>query len=96
MSANQDKNRPDGRFRAVFDFYVMETSKKTEVLDFIRAHPGCTSTAVADELYGKQLWSGWIFARRDIDALCNEGLVEERFDSGISTFYATEQQEEVV
>ena len=32
-------------------------------------------------------WSGWIFARNDISALCDEGLVDERFYRGISVFY---------
>lgn len=41
-------------------------------------------------VYGRQKWSGWIFARRDIDTLIDEGLVEERFDQGISKFYAKE------
>lgn len=71
----------------------METSKKDEVLAFIREHPGCTSTAIADELYGKWRWSGWIFARNDISALCDEGLVDERFYRGISVFYPVEVKE---
>ena len=33
----------------------METSKKDEVLDFIRNHPGCTSTAIADALFEEGL-----------------------------------------
>ena len=65
-------------------------SEKEQVLSYIAAHPGCTSTGVADVVYGRQKWSGWIFARRDIDTLIDEGLVEERFDQGISKFYAKE------
>lgn len=84
------KNRPNGRFRAVFRFYalhIMETSNKKEVLAYIRKNPGCTATAVANEVFGKWRWSGWIFARNDINALCDEGLVSERFYRGISVFY---------
>lgn len=65
-------------------------NEKEQVLAYIRAHPGCTSTGVANEVYGKQKWSGWIFARRDIDALIDEGSVVERFEQGISKFYAKE------
>lgn len=65
-------------------------NEKEQVLSHIRTHPGCTSTGVANEVYGKQKWSGWIFARRDIDTLIEEGLVEERFEEGISKFYAKE------
>ena len=65
----------------------METSNKKEVLAYIRNNPGCTATAVANEVYGKWRWSGWIFARNDIEALCDEGLVSERFFRGISVFY---------
>lgn len=69
----------------------METSKKDEVLAFIREHPGCTSTAIADELYGKWRWSGWIFVRRDTDALFEEGLIGRREFRGIKTYYPVEQ-----
>lgn len=71
----------------------METSNKKEVLAYIRKNPGCTATAVANEEYGKWRWSGWIFARNDIEALCDEGLVSERFFRGISTFYPVEKKE---
>lgn len=65
-------------------------NEKEQVLSHIRAHPGCTSTGVANEVYGKQKWSGWILVRRDIDTLIEEGLVEERFEQGVSKFYAKE------
>ncbi|EEG33179.1 Uncharacterised protein [Neisseria flavescens] len=65
----------------------MEISNKKEVLAYIRNNPGCTATAVANEVYGKWRWSGWIFARNDIEALCDEGLVSKRFFRGISVFY---------
>lgn len=71
----------------------METSNKKAVLAYIRNNPGCTATAVANEVYGKWRWSGWIFARNDIEALCDEGLVSERFFRGISTFYPVEKKE---
>lgn len=64
----------------------METSNKKAVLAYIRNNPGCTATAVANEVFGKWHWSGWIFARNDISALCDEGLVDERFYRGISVF----------
>lgn len=44
-------------------------TNKKEVLAYIRNNPGCTATAVANEVYGKWRWSGWIFARNDIEAL---------------------------
>lgn len=74
----------DGLYTAV------TMNEKEQVLSHIRTHPGCTSTGVANEVYGKQKWSGWIFARRDIDTLIEEGLVEERFEEGVSKFYAKE------
>ena len=76
-----------GRF---FNLNIMETSKKDEVLAFIREHPGCTSTAIADELYGKWRWSGWIFVRRDTEALFEEGLIDRREFRGIKTYYPVE------
>jgi hypothetical protein len=76
-----------GRF---FNLNIMETSKKDEVLAFIREHPRCTSTAIADELYGKWRWSGWIFVRRDTEALFEEGLIDRREFRGIKTYYPVE------
>lgn len=76
------------KFRRLFT--VLTMNEKEQVLSHIRTHPGCTSTGVANEVYGKQKWSGWIFARRDIDTLIEEGLVEERFEEGVSKFYAKE------
>ena len=73
----------------------MDISKKKEVLTYIRKNPGCTATAVADEVYGKWRWSGWIFARTDIEVLCADGLVSERFYCGISTFYPVGKKEAV-
>lgn len=89
LSANQDKGRLEQQISD--GLYTATTmSEKEQVLSYITAHPGCTSTGVADVVYGRQKWSGWIFARRDIDTLIEEGLVEERFDQGISKFYAKE------
>ena len=68
----------------------MEISRKKEVLAYIRKNPGCTATAVANGVFGKWRWSGWIFAQNDIGALCDEGLASERFYRGISVFYPVE------
>lgn len=66
----------------------------SSVLDsYNRNNPGCTATAVANEVFGKWRWSGWILARNNIEMLCAEGLVDERFFRGISTFYPVEKKE---
>ena len=93
LSVSQDKKTVrTADFGRFFDLNIMETSKKDEVLDFIRNHPGCTSTAIADELYGKWRWSGWIFVRRDTDALFEEGLIDRREFRGIKTYYPVGQK----
>lgn len=54
-------------------------NSKEEVLDFVRKNPGCTLSSISDEVFGKWRWSGWILARNNIEMLCAEGLVDERF-----------------
>ena len=68
-------------------------NSKEEVLDFVRKNPGCTLSSISDEVFGKWRWSGWILARNNIEILCAEGVVDERFFSGISTFYPVEKKE---
>ena len=64
---------------------------KTEILDYIRANPGCTSTGVNKAVREDQSWADWIYTRRDIDHLIKEGLVESREDNGIPLFYLTDK-----
>ncbi|RPD90512.1 hypothetical protein EGK75_01130 [Neisseria weixii] len=66
--------------------------KKDEVLAYIRANPGCLSSGVNDAVRRKASWADWIFTRRDIDALIQEGLVEERLYRGMSMFYPVNEQ----
>nr|DAK26439.1 MAG TPA: Superinfection immunity protein [Caudoviricetes sp.] len=40
-------------------------TNKKEVLVYIRKNPGCMATAVANGVFGKWRWSGWIFAREE-------------------------------
>lgn len=68
-------------------------NSKEEVLDFVRKNPGCTLSSISDEVFGKWRWSGWILARNNIEILCAEGLVSERFFRGISVFYPVEVKE---
>ena len=57
----------------------METSNKKAVLAYIRNNPGCTATAVANEVFGKWRWSGWIFARNDIGVLWACDILADKF-----------------
>lgn len=68
-------------------------TNKKEVLDFVRKNPGCTLSSISDEVFGKWRCSGWILARNNIEALCDEGLVSERFYRGISVFYPVKVKE---
>lgn len=96
LSASQDKKPSERQISGgflIYTLHIMETSNKKAVLAYIRNNPGCTATAVANEVFGKWRWSGWIFARNDISALCDEGLVNERSYRGISVFYPVEKKE---
>lgn len=66
-------------------------SKQNEVLAYIRAHPGCTSSGVNKAVRNDQSFADWVYTRREIDELVSNGLVERREFRGIDYFYATEQ-----
>lgn len=73
--------------RAVYKFKAM----KTEILDYIRAHPGCTSTSVNKAVREDRSWADWINTRNDIDNLIKEGLVRSSEENGITLFYLTDK-----
>ncbi|WP_308538456.1 hypothetical protein [uncultured Neisseria sp.] len=64
---------------------------KTEILDYIRANPGCTSTSVNKAVREDRSLVDWINTRNDIDNLIKEGLVKSSEENGITLFYLTDK-----
>lgn len=59
---------------------------KTEILDYIRANPGCTSTSVNKAVREDRSWADWINTRNDIDNLIKEGL-SNRVKKTVSLYF---------
>lgn len=81
------EGRLNSRFQTAFIFGV---KMKEEVLAYIRANPGCTSSGVNRAVRNDKSWADWIHTREDIDGLVREGKVEMREFRGIDVFYAVE------
>lgn len=64
---------------------------KTEILDYIRANPGCTTTSVNKAVREDRSWADWINTRKDIDNLIKEGLVKSSEENCIALFYLTDK-----
>lgn len=97
LSASQYKKPSERQISGgflIYTLHIMETSNKKAVLAYIRNNPGCTATAVANEVFGKWRWSRWILRERYWCAL-RRGFVDERFYRGISVFYPVEVKEAV-
>lgn len=64
---------------------------KPEILEYIKANPGSTCSAVAKGTLFDGGLHGYSAVRRHIDDLVSEGLVQRREYRGISVFYPTEK-----
>ncbi|OSI06815.1 Uncharacterised protein [Neisseria animaloris] len=60
---------------------------KQQILDYIRADPGCTVSGVNGAVRDDKSFCDWIYTRQEIAALVSDGLVEEREYRGIKIFY---------
>lgn len=62
-------------------------SKKNEVLAYIQQHPGCTSSGVNKAVRNDQSFTDWVYTRREIDGLVDDGVVTAFEKGGITRFY---------
>ena len=60
---------------------------KQQILDYIRANPGCTVSGVNDAVRDKHSFYDWKQTRKDVYSLVGDGLVEVRGYRGISVLY---------
>lgn len=62
-------------------------NKQTEVLAYIYAHPGTTSSGINKAVRNGTSLADWVYTRQEIDRLVADGRVEKREYRGIDVFY---------